>query len=158
MKNIHVFFCWIKRTCRTVWFYAEPCRAQKHVQEDKKNMRPTELSGWGGGVFSVSFHWVLCLNKVWQGLISLVENIGRRAGRGETAKGGESASSRSQAYRVVPTGWNVQWEVRDFHLRSFLSPQSHQMVGLAFARLLLYFLSPPFAVPCGFFSPCQSGL
>jgi hypothetical protein len=32
------------------WFYAEPCRAEKHVQEDKKNMCRTELNCvcWGG--------------------------------------------------------------------------------------------------------------
>jgi hypothetical protein len=32
-------------------FYAEPCRAEKHVQEDKRNMRWTELD-WG--VLSIS--------------------------------------------------------------------------------------------------------
>jgi hypothetical protein len=32
-------------------FYAEPRRAEKHVQEDKRNMRWTELD-WG--VFSIS--------------------------------------------------------------------------------------------------------
>jgi len=46
------------------WFYAEPCRAEKHVQEYKKNRSRTELNGfrvyrvtlktlnpkpWGGG-------------------------------------------------------------------------------------------------------------
>jgi hypothetical protein len=31
------------------WFYAEPCRAEKHVQEDKRNMHWTELEGGGGG-------------------------------------------------------------------------------------------------------------
>jgi len=34
------------------WFYAEPCRAEKHVQEDKKNRSWKELEG--GGVFSVT--------------------------------------------------------------------------------------------------------
>jgi hypothetical protein len=33
-----------------VWFYAEPCRAEKYVQEDKRNMRWTELDG---GIFGV---------------------------------------------------------------------------------------------------------
>ncbi len=30
---------------RAAWFYAEPSRAEKHVQEDKRNMRQTELDG-----------------------------------------------------------------------------------------------------------------
>ncbi len=30
-------------------FYAEPCKAQKHVQEDKKNKVRTEQSSMGGG-------------------------------------------------------------------------------------------------------------
>ncbi len=29
---------------RVAWFYAEPCRAQKHAQEDKKKRRQAELS------------------------------------------------------------------------------------------------------------------
>jgi hypothetical protein len=29
---------------RVAWFYAEPCRAQKHAQEDKKTRRQTELN------------------------------------------------------------------------------------------------------------------
>jgi hypothetical protein len=28
-----------------VWFYVEPCKAEKHVQEDKKNKVRTELDG-----------------------------------------------------------------------------------------------------------------
>jgi hypothetical protein len=48
--DIIELFCRIKRTL-------EPCRAQKHVQEDKKNRRRIELEGRrgeGGTVFSVS--------------------------------------------------------------------------------------------------------
>jgi hypothetical protein len=30
------------------WFYAEQCRAEKHVQQDKKNRRCTVLDGGGG--------------------------------------------------------------------------------------------------------------
>jgi len=34
------------------WFYAEPSRAKKHVQEDQKNLRWTELDvGGGRGVY-----------------------------------------------------------------------------------------------------------
>jgi hypothetical protein len=43
---------------RAAWFYAETGRAQKHMQEDKKKKRWTELNGGGRrggvGVFSVS--------------------------------------------------------------------------------------------------------
>jgi len=28
-----------------LWFYAEPCRAEKYVQEHRRNMRWTELNG-----------------------------------------------------------------------------------------------------------------
>jgi hypothetical protein len=34
---------------RAAWFYAETGRAQKHMQEDKKNKRCTELNGGGEG-------------------------------------------------------------------------------------------------------------
>jgi len=46
------------------WFYAEPCRAEKHVQEDKKNRSQTELNGFR--VFRVTLKTLKTLNpKPW---------------------------------------------------------------------------------------------
>jgi len=39
----------VGQTLSAAWFYAEPRRAEKHVQEDKRNMHWTELEGGGGG-------------------------------------------------------------------------------------------------------------
>jgi hypothetical protein len=46
-KNMfHAWEIQNKRTCRTLlWFYVEPCRAEKHVQEDKTNMCRIKLNG-----------------------------------------------------------------------------------------------------------------
>jgi len=38
-----------------VWFYAEPCRVEKHAQEEKEYRRRTELNGGRrGGIYSLT--------------------------------------------------------------------------------------------------------
>jgi len=56
-KNIANFFGRILKVCRknhSARFHAEPCRDKKHVQKNKRNMRPTELN-WGVAIASPLF-------------------------------------------------------------------------------------------------------
>jgi hypothetical protein len=56
----HVLFL-NKRPYRIVWFYAEPCRAEKPVQEDKKNILWTELV-----TGCLAAHLIHNVEKWWQ--------------------------------------------------------------------------------------------
>jgi hypothetical protein len=51
-KNIDLLFCWMKEHVDSAaWFYSEPSKAEKNVQDDNRNMCWTELDGGAYLVF-----------------------------------------------------------------------------------------------------------